>query len=94
MGRTITEILKIMITAILSVFMTVVLLSGTVIRNKADKKYVDKQDSKLEKKIETVEENYKEEDKKLKADYIREMNRMNGVQEIIQTDIKKILEKI
>ena len=53
MGKIASKIIEIAITAILSVFMTLVVFSGTIIRNKADKDYVDKQDSEIRIEIKT-----------------------------------------
>lgn len=94
MGKTLGEYLKLTVVSILSVFMTLVVMSGTVIKNKADKTYVDKEDSKLDVKIESVKTDYKKECEVLKADFLREVTQIKNSQNTTQSDIKKILEKI
>jgi len=94
MNKTLAEYLKIIITAILSVFMTLVVMSGTVIKRKADKAYVDAQDAKIEIRIDRNEADYRRQDAQLKAAYQREINKVNNTLDEVQKDIKTILTKL
>ena len=86
MSKTFSEILKIFLTILLSSSMTVVVLSGTVINRKADKKYVDDQDDKI--KLE-----YKEADETLKEVFLNEIKEVKEMQKEIRTDIKELIKK-
>lgn len=94
MGKVMSEMLKITISSILSILMTIVVLSGTVIGKKADKEYVDKQDDKIETHINKIEADYQRKDQELKADYLRQATEIKESQKTMQEDIKKILQKL
>ena len=89
-----TEFLKIAITAILSMFLTVVVLSSTVINKKANKEYVDKRDQEITIKLDQTVRDFRSQDVQIKADFQREINRANTTLDEVQKDIKKILERI
>lgn len=93
MPKTWGDFLKIFITAVISMLMTFVVMSGTVISKKADKDYVDEQDKELQDKIEKVEDEYKEECKELKKDFLRIVEEIKGVNSEMQKDIKELLKR-
>jgi hypothetical protein len=86
MGKALSEIVKIIITALLSVLMTVVVLSGTVIGRKADKEYVDKQDEQIKTEFRTA-------DKELKTDFLNIIEEIKEMQKESRDDIKELLKR-
>lgn len=93
MGKTASEIVKILASIILSSLMTIVIMSGTVIKSKADKDYVDKEDKKLYVKIEKVRDDYEKDCEVLKEDFLREVKEMKESQQTIESDIKELLKR-
>lgn len=93
MGKTASEIVKILASIILSSLMTIVIMSGTVIKGKADKDYVDKEDKKLDVKIEKVRNDYEKDCEVLKEDFLREVKDMKESQQTIESDIKELLKR-
>jgi len=85
MGKTFTEIGKIIITALLSCLITFVVISQTIVSSKATIDYVDKQDK-------SIIDDMKAGDKALKTDFIREVDKLNETVNIISKDIKELLK--
>jgi hypothetical protein len=81
MGKTIAEYMKIIVTAILSVFMTLVVLSGTVIKNKADKDYVDAQDLEIKEEIKATMSDHEKIHQETKAQFMQIQNDLDIIKE-------------
>lgn len=88
------ELLKISVTAIFSILATVIIMSFTVLRSKADKTYVDKQDDKIDTRIDEVKRDYRAGDQELKKDIYLEVQEIKEANKEIQKDIKEILKKL
>lgn len=84
MGKTFTEIGKIILTAFLSFLISFVVISQTIISRRATIEYVDKQDY-------LIREDMKLGDETLKNDFIREVDKLNETVIIISEDIKELL---